>query len=151
MTLCDFEIAVRLIAPDGVTVLFDFNNLAGRSGWAVVSRQEPGDATSKTRVGADGVDGDYDVEEHDTAGDYVLLARVYGNDWPDLTANFLAARTAYRAHSQYYLEQTVQGVTTRYRTGRPDSVQPGEPDLMNNMLTYSIRWHVQPNPTITFV
>lgn len=147
VTICELDVAVRIIASDGVTEVIDFNDHT--VGLSVVSRQEFGDETDKSRVNADGVDGDYDVDETDAAGDYIVFVRVEGSTWPECTTRWLAARTAYRAEAHYFLEVEVEGVTTRYRTGRPDSVQPGEPDLKNRRQTYAIRWHVQPNPTIT--
>lgn len=139
---------MRIIASDGVTEVFDFNNIAG--GFEVVSVQGPEDATTKTRVEADGVDGDYDVQERDAAGDLVLVVRVSGATWAQCASRWVSARAGYRAESRYYVETEFEGVTTRYRTGRPDGVQPGDPDLIATNQTYSIRWHVQPNPTITF-
>lgn len=147
VSVCEFDIGVRIVAADGVTVLFDFNDHT--LGMSVVSRQELSDDVSVTRVEADHVDGDYDVEEHDAAGDYVALVRVQGDTWPQVTTRWLAARAAYRTTGYYFLEVEVEGVITRFRTRRPDSVQPGEPDLLNRRQTYQIRWHVQPNPTIT--
>jgi hypothetical protein len=147
VSVCEFDIAVRIIASDGVTEVFDFNDHT--AGMVVVSRQEFGDEANKSRVEADGVDGDYLVDETDAAGDYIVYVRVEGSTWPECTTRWLAARAAYRAEANYYLEVEVQGVTTRYRTGRPDSVQPGASDLINNRQTYMIRWHVQPNPTIS--
>lgn len=143
----DFDVAFRIIASDGVTVVFDFND--HDAGWSVVTTQPPGDETSKTRVTADHVDGDYDVQESDAAGDFVLIATVEGRPWTQVKTRYLAARTAWRAEAHYFLEEEIEGVTTRYRTGRPDSVTPGEPDLGGGNQTYTIRWHVQPNPTVT--
>ena len=145
----EFDYALRIIAADGVTEVFDFHN--HDQGLSVVSREEPGDETTKSRVEADHVDGDYDVQERDAAGDYVVVVRVQGDSWAECNERWQAARTAYRSAARYYLETEIEGVKTRYSTGRPDSVQPGQPDLLNCRQTYAIRWHVQPNPTITIV
>ena len=148
-TVSDFDVAVRIIASDGVTEVFNFNDEA--AGIWVTSVQEPDDEVSRTRKEADHVDGDYEVEEHDAAGDLVVIVYVEGSTWAQCKTRWQAARAAYRAEARYYVEVELEGVKTVYRTGRPDSVQPGDPDLKNRLQTYSLRWHVQPNPTITIV
>lgn len=149
---CDFAVSVRIVAADGVTVVFELNNPA--AGLSVESIQPPDFDAVKVRETADGVDGDYTVGETDAADDLIVNVRVDGSTWGQTTTRWLAARTAYRAQARYFVETEIQGVTIRYRTERPENVRGVETtseSLVLNEQTYAIRWHVQPNPTITVV
>lgn len=137
-----FDVDLRIVASDGSTLVYAF-------GTKVVSISEPGDATDKVRVDAPRVDGDATVAEKDTAGDLTAIVVFEGASWPAVETAYQAARTAWRSESRYYLDVVRQGVTKRYRADRPDAVTPDRPDLGNNRQTYSIRWHVQPNPTVS--
>jgi hypothetical protein len=137
-----FAVDLRIVAPNGSTVVHSF-------GTSIVSIQEPGDDTRKIRVSSPRVDGDSTVAEADEAGDLVAIVVFEGATWAEVETKFQAARTAWRADSRYYLDVVRQGVTKRYRADRPDSVSPDKPDLGNKRQVYSIRWHVQPNPTIS--
>lgn len=150
MTTCDFEVSVRIIAADGTTEVFDFNDRVG--GFTVETVQIPDEESEKTRVTADLVDGEYTVRERDAAGDLVLLVRVEGSSWAEVTSRWQAARAAYRAEPRFYLEVEIEGVTTLYRTERPDNVQGGSLESVNlvrRRQTYQLRFRVQPNPTVT--
>jgi hypothetical protein len=138
----DFDVDLQIIESDGSTLAYAF-------GLKVSSVSEPGDATRKIRISAPRVDGDFDVAEADEAGDLNAIVVFEGATWPDVEDAYQAARTAWRAETVYYLDVIREGVTKRYRTGRPDSVTPDRPDLKNKRQTYAIRWHVQPNPTVT--
>lgn len=137
-----FDTDLRIVASDGVTVVHSF-------GTSVSSVQEPGGATRKVRADSPVVDGDVTVAEVDDAGDLTALVVFEGATWGAVETAYQAARTAWKAESTYYLDVVREGVTKRYRTERPDSVTPGRPDLLNRRQTYSIRWHVQPNPSVT--
>lgn len=141
------DVNVRIVAADGTTEVFDFNDRDG--GFAVELIQGPDFEMVKVREVADDVDGDYTVSQRDAAGDITVVVRVEGSTWGQTTTRWEAARTAYRSESRYYLEIEIEGVTTRYRTEQPESVQPGPANLVLRRQTYAIRWHVQPNPTVT--
>ena len=138
-----FDTDLRIIASDGTTTVHSF-------GTGVNSVLEPGDATRKQRVAATRVDGDYVTAEADDAGDLVAVVTFEGSTWAAVEAAYQTARTAWRAESVYYLEVEREGVTKRYVCDRPDSVTPDTPDLLNKRQRYSIRWHVQPSPTISY-
>ena len=137
-----FNVDLRIIAADGSTLVYAF-------GTRVVSITEPGDETSKVRTDAPRVDGDTVVAEKDSAGDLNAVVVFEGATWAAVETAYQAARTAWRSDSRYYLDVVREGVTKRYRADRPDSVSPDRPDLGNKRQTYAIRWHVQPNPTVT--
>ena len=137
-----FDVDLRIVAPNGSTVVYAF-------GTKIVSISEPGDATRKIRTEAPRVDGDFVVAEADEAGDLTAVVVFEGASWPAVETAYQAARAAWRADSRYYLDVIRQGVTKRYICDRPDQVTPDRPDLGNKRQTYSIRWHVQPNPTVT--
>jgi hypothetical protein len=147
--VADFSVSLRIIASDGSTLVKEFN--APDAGLSVETVQEPGDTTRKVYASSPLVDGDAVVAEVDDAGDLVAVVTVEGATWAEVTSRWQACRTAYRAESTYYLETEVEGVTTRYRTERPDVAAAGveAANLMGKRQTYSIRWHVQPNPSVT--
>lgn len=147
--MSDFDVSLRIIAADGITVVHEFN--APESGLVIETMQEPGDSTRKIRATAPRVDGDYTVAEADDAGDLTAVIRVEGSTWAEVATRWQECRTAYRAESYYYLEAEIEGVTTRYATERPDVTSgPVEAaNLMQKNQTYAIRWHVQPNPSVS--
>lgn len=139
---------VRIVSADGLSV-FELRNPAG--GLVVESVQPPEENARETVIVADNVDGDYATVSDDAAGVLTVFCRVRGSSWPQTTTRWLAARTAYRAERNFYVETVIDGVTTRYRTRRPN-VTAGDltgEAIANNMQTYVLRFPVQPNPTIT--
>ena len=146
---CDFSVAVRLIASDGSTVLLDFDDDA--AGLAVETCQEPDENVREVRVTAPRVDGGFRVAEAYDEGVLVLVVRCTGSTWAQCSTRWQAARTAYRSESFYFLETVIEGVTTRYRTERPNVTPAGmeSENLVLKEQTYSLRFTVQPSPTVT--
>jgi hypothetical protein len=133
---------LRIVASDGVTVRHAF-------GTSVVVAPVANDATRKLRADSPFVEGDATYAEIDDATDVTAVVVFEGATWADVEAALESARTAWRAEPTYYLDVVRQGVTRRYRTERPDDVTPDKPDLLNNRWVHQIRWHVQPNPSVT--
>lgn len=151
MTACDFDVQLRILDSSGSLVL-DLNDQS--LGLSVETIAPPEDVTRRARVTSPRVSGDYTVAEAEDAGDLVAMVRVEGTSWGQCAARWQTVRTAYRAERSYFIETSIEGVTTRWSTEWPDSVQPGQLSSANLHLkeqTYSIRWHVQPNPTVTIV
>ncbi len=147
--MTDYAVSLRIVASDGSTLVKELND--PDNGLAVETIQDPEENTRKVYATAPLVDGDALVAEAADAADLVAVVRVEGATWAEVATRWQACRTAYRAEATYYLETEIEGVTTRYRTERPDvaSAGTGIENLMGRGQTFSIRWHVQPNPTVT--
>lgn len=149
MTACDFSVDVRVVAADGATVRANLND--PDNGLVVEFYQEPDESRREVTVESDYVDGDYAVAGRDTAGTHVVVLRVEGSTWGEVETRWQAVRTAYRADSGFYLETATEGVTKRWECRRPD-VSPGATEnvsLMHKAQGYTLRFPVQPNPTVT--
>ena len=149
MTTCDFDVAVRIVAADGTTVRTNLNNPP--SGLSVMSVQEPEDAVRDTRVSAPRVDGSFRVAEADGDGFLVVVVDVDGATWAQVETRWQAIRTAYRAESYFFIETDIEGVAKRWRTERPDVIPAGSESssLVLKRQTYTLRFRVQPNPSVT--
>ena len=146
---CDFDVAVRVIASNGTTVLVDFNDHA--KGLSVVSTQEPEESVRAITTSAPRVNGAFRVAEADEGGILQVVVLVEGSTWAQCSSRWQAARTAYRSESYYFVETETEGVTTRWRAYRPD-VAPGpvlSTSLAQKRQTYVLRFQTQPNPTVT--
>lgn len=146
---CDFDVAVRIVAADGTTVSANLNDPT--NGLSVVSVQEPEDSVRDIRVTAPRVDGSFRVAEADDDGSLVVVVDVDGTSWGQVETRWQAVRTAYRAESSFFVETEIEGVTKRWRTERPDVSFAGieSASLVSKIQTYSLRFRVQPNPTVT--
>ena len=145
-----FDVHARIIESDGTTVALDFNDHT--AGLVLVSHQEPEENVRHIRTSAARVDGSFSVAQASDDGFLTLIVRVSGSTWAECMSRWEAARAAYRAESHFYIEVEAEGVTTRWRTERPD-VAPAGSDasaLANKRQTYSLRFRVQPHPTVTF-
>lgn len=142
------DVAVRVVKSDESATFQLRNNAAGLF---VEGVQPPEENVEENVVTQDGVDGDYAVSERDTAGILTVVVRVEGTSWPQTTTRWQAARTAYRAERNFYVETEIDGVTTRYRARRPNVTggQLTPEDVANSTQRYVLRFPVQPNPTIT--
>ena len=147
--VCDFDVAVRIVAADGVTVRSNLNDVA--NGLSILSVQEPEDAVRTIRVTAPRVDGSFPVAYADDSGFLVVIIDVEGTTWAQVETRFQAVRTAYRTEFYFFVETEVEGVTKRWRTERPDVVPSitESVSLVSKSQTYSIRFPVQPNPDVT--
>ena len=145
---CDFSVSARIIESDGVTARLDLNN--PDAGLSVVSVQEPDDTVRDIRVTAPRVDGSFRVAEADDDGFLVVIVDVDGATWQQVNQRWQAVRTAYRAESSFFIETDIEGVRKLWRTERPDVSPAGteSASLSSKTQTYSIRFRVQPNPTI---
>lgn len=147
--MSDFAVAVRIVGSDATTIRADLNDIA--NGLSVETVQEPDDAYRRTRTTSPRVDGEITVAEVDDASDLNMIVTVEGNSWTQVVSRWQAVRTAYRAEARFYLDVEVEGVTTRYSTERPDVSSAGieAANLMQKRQTYSLRFRVQPNPSVT--
>jgi hypothetical protein len=148
-TTCDFSVAVRIVAADGTTVRADLNDPP--NGLSVLSVQEPEESTRTLRVTAPRVDGSFPVARAEDDGFLVVLVDVDGSTWVETNTRWQAVRTAYRAEWDFFVETELEGVTTRWRTERPDVAPVGieSSSLVIKRQSYSLRFRVQPHPTIT--
>jgi hypothetical protein len=143
-------VALRVIASNGTDEVYDFNDRA--SGVTTETIQEPSPATKKIRTDSPLVDGDVTVAWAMAAGDLVAVVRFEGATWGACQAEYQSAEAALFAEGTYYLETVIEGVTKRWRAEVPDEIAPGPLESVNlyrKRQTYSIRWHVQPNPSVT--
>lgn len=136
---------VRVIASDEVTVLVDFNDRA--NGLVTESVDGPDQNVRAVTTTAPRVDGEFRVAEADDGGSLQVVVRVEGSTWAECVTRWQAARTAYRSESYYFVEVEEDGVTTRWRSYRPD-VTPGPADLVLMRQRYALRFQVQPNPSV---
>jgi hypothetical protein len=142
------SVLARIVSADESST-FELRDLA--AGLVVESIQPPEENMRETVVVQDGVDGSYPTSEADDAGILVVFCRVQGDSWAQVTTRWQAARTAYRAEREFYVETVVHGVTTRYRARRPNVTGgplTGEA-IAECVQTYQLRFPVQPNPTIS--
>ena len=140
--------AVRIVSSDESDT-FDLRDPV--NGYFVEAVTPPEENVRDTRVQSDFVDGSYRVTEVDDDGVLVVFARVEGATWGQVTARWMAARAAYRAESNFYVETEIDGVTTRYRAERPN-VAPAQTTgevIASAFQTYQLRFRVQPNPLVT--
>jgi hypothetical protein len=148
-TTCDFDVAVRIIAADGTTVLANLNDPP--NGLSVITVQEPEETVRAIRTTAPRVDGSYRAAEAEDDGFLVVVVEVDGTSWSQTETRWQAVRTAYRTEWDFYIETEIEGVTKLWRTERPDVAPAGleSASLVLKMQTYSLRFRVQPNPTVT--
>ena len=148
-TTCDFDVAVRIVAADGSTIRADLNDPP--NGLSVMSVQEPEETVRDIRTTAPRVDGSYRVAEAEDDGFLVVIVDVDGTTWAQCNTRWQSVRTAYRAEWDFYVETEIEGVTKRWRTERPDVAPTGldSSSLVVKRQTYSLRFRVQPNPTVS--
>ena len=148
-TTCDFDVAVRIVAADGTTVRANLNDPP--NGLSVMSVQEPEETARTLRTSAPRVDGSYRVAEAEEDGFLVVIVDVDGSTWAQCSTRWEAVRAAYRAEWDFYVETEIEGVTKRWRTERPDVAPTGSDSssLVLKRQTYSLRFRVQPNPTVS--
>jgi hypothetical protein len=146
---CDFDVAVRIVGSDGTTVRADLND--PNNGLSVVSVQEPEETVRSIRTTAPRVDGSYRVAEAEDDGFLVVVVDVDGTTWAQCETRWQAVRTAYRTEWDFYVETEIEGVTKRWRTERPDVAPVGieSASLVSKIQSYSLRFRVQPNPTVS--
>lgn len=149
MTTCDFAVAVRIVAADGTTVRANLNDPP--NGLSVLTAQEPEETVRDIRVTAPRVDGSFRVAEADADGSLVIVVDVDGSSWGQVETRWQAVRAACRAERSFFVETEIEGVTKRWRTERPDVSFAGleSASLVAKRQTYSMRFRVQPNPTVT--
>lgn len=148
-TSCDFSVAARIVASDGVTVLADLNDTV--NGLSVITIQEPDESVRDIRTDSPFVDGTFRVASADDDGFLVVVVDVDGTTWGQCATRWQAVRAAYRAEVSFYVETAIEGVTTTWLTERPDVSPAGleATSLVLKRQTYSMRFRVQPNPTVT--
>lgn len=148
MTTCDFAVAVRIVAANGTTVRANLNDV--NAGLSVLTAQEPDETVREIRTTAPRVDGSYRVAEADDDGFLVVVVDVDGDSWGQVETRWQAIRAAYRAEPSFYVETEIEGVTKRWRTERPDVSFAGleSASLVMKRQTYSLRFRVQPNPSV---
>lgn len=147
---CDFTVHVRIVGVDGSTVRADLN--APDAGLSVASVQEPEETVRDLRVTAPRVDGSFSVASVDDDGFLVVIVDVDGVSWAQVEQRWQAIRSAYRAEPAFFVETEIEGVVKRYRTERPSVSIAGveSSSLVLKRQTYSIRFRVQPNPTVSY-
>ncbi len=148
-TVCDFEVEVRIVGSDGSTVRANLNDPP--AGLSVLSVQEPEETVRDIRTTAPRVDGSYRVAEAEDDGFLVVLVDVDGATWVECSTRWEAVRTAYRTEWDFYVETVIEGVTKRWRTERPNVAPVGldSTSLVTKRQSYSLRFRVQPNPTVS--
>jgi hypothetical protein len=152
-TACDFTVALRIIAANGLTVRGDLNDQAnGLTLLAPVAL--PQDNTRQSVYTSPRSHGDFaSGPPLDEPGDLIATVDVEGATWAQVETRWQQVRTWLRAEWTFFVEYEADGVVTRWRTRRPN-VEPQEhrpDDLMQRRLTYVLRFHCQPNPQVTFL
>lgn len=147
---CDFDLAVRIIGADGVTILADLND--HDAGLSVMRPfTYPEENLRETRDTAPRVDGSFPQAVAFDDSFLLVRCRVRGSSWVQVETRWETVRAAYLTDPVFYLETELAGVTRRWRAERPN-VTPEDIDafaLRNLWLTYQLRFRVQPNPTVT--
>lgn len=153
---CDFDVHLRIIASDGVTVLGDLNDESvGLSLQRPIGKPEGDviwDRYTSPRSRGDFTSG----APRPAAGDLVIVAQAKGATWAEVNQRWLtvaapaeAATPGWiNAESHYFVELEEDGVVTRWHTDRPP-VTPVTYDRINNRLLHQVRFHVQPNPSVS--
>ena len=139
---------LRIVASDGTTVVGDLNDEdLGLSVLFPLSR--PDDEAQWERYSSPRAHGDFTSgAPRDAAGDLVASVQVEGSSWEQINTRWATARGWMRAEWFFFLELEEDGVVTRWSCDRP-SVTPGIHDPAMRVMVHQVRFHVQPNPTIT--
>lgn len=153
MTICDFDVHVRILSSDGATVRVDLddhaNGLSVQSGVSLPEMQErQGRATSPYAHGSAPTSLPVDDD-----GILRVVVRVEGASWAQCAQRWAVVRAAWKAEPAFVVETVIEGVVTRWRAERA-GVVPGEvssSSLITKWQTYALRFLVQPNPTISYV
>lgn len=153
MSACDFDVALRVVAADGVTVRGDLHDDA--NGLHLMSPVIlPQDDARRERYSSPRSHGDFvSGPPLDEPGELVVTVDVSGASWGQVETRWQAVRGWLRAEWDFFVEYEAEGVVTRWRTERPNiSVPEHTPgDLKAKRLTYQLRFVCQPNPTVTIV
>jgi hypothetical protein len=86
----------------------------------------------------------------DDEGTAQVVLRIEGTDWPDVQTKWAAIRAGLRAFDDFYLEEVVDGVTTRWLAER-GNVTPAEhvgEIIASAFIVQDLRFTCQPFPSV---
>lgn len=141
--------SLRLVSNDGATLLAELYDSV--NGLTVETVQEPEENLREGRVTSSRVPGSFQVWAVPDDGFLTAIVRVEGTSWAECTSRWQAVRAAFLAEPRFFIEMKYEGVTTTWRTERPN-VSPGpleSVNLLRKRQTYQMRFRVQPNPVVT--
>jgi hypothetical protein len=145
---CDFSVAARIIASDGTTVRGNLNDhtlgLSVRRGIGWPEENQRREHAAWARVVGSVPYG----PPVDDADELTLSVLVEGSTWPEVNSRWQTVRGWLRAEWDFSIEIEEEGVAWRWLTERPNVLLTSS-DLKNNRLVYTLRFVVQPNPSVT--
>lgn len=136
-------VGVRALASNGTTEVL---SLTVATGYELISLTMP-ERTWRRRVAtAEDVEGDVEVQSVLEAGTWEIQLYVKGSSTSQVETRRASLLAAVEARV-WYLEVTIDGVTTKWKANRADSVTSLEkPYLHNLMKIVTIHVPVQPRP-----
>lgn len=148
---CEFDVALRIVAADGVTVRGDLNDQAnGLTLMAPVVL--PNEDARRARYTSPRSHGDFPTGPAlDEPGELEVAVEVVGETWAQVESRWDTVRDWLRAEWDFLVEYEAEGVTRRWRTERPNVETPTQTatDIGWKALTYRLTFVCQPNPTVT--
>lgn len=151
MSGCDFNLSLRVVAADGTTVRGDLNDQA--NGLTLMAPLVlPQDEVSRARYRSPRAKGDFTSGPPlDDPSELVATVEVTGATWAQVETRWDTVRGWVKAEWDFFIEYEVEGVTTRWRTERPNIAvaEQTSSDYRSLALTYQLRFITQPNPVVT--
>lgn len=146
--VCDFTIHLRVIAADGVTVRGDLNDQSAGLSLRRPILKPDGELLWERYTSPRAVGDFTSGPPRAAAGDLVVTVLAEGSSWPQVNTLWATAVSWLTAESHFFVELEEDGVTTRWQADRPP-VSPVGYDRRTNRLEHQVRFHCQPNPSVT--
>jgi hypothetical protein len=151
---CDIPTSLSLLAPDTLAAYVELQDDV--NGLSLVDALDiPNEEPRQGRRKSSRVRGSYSLGPAiDDDGSYVARLVVEGGSWSECKSRFVSVRTSLRSRSEFYLQEELDGVRTRWYSDAPVSILPAPvttADRMGFRQEYELRFLVQPNPSVTIL